>query len=436
VTRVTSLADGRSARNRLYAIVAVGVAASIIGGYAVLDMAILARRLPVGGAASFPVPPSALREALYNGTGDNGVTYAIGAATFDGDAWTESGSNPVLTKGSGGAWDESGVKDPRVVHTGSGYVMFFAGYDSSTKFQIGRATASALTGPWTKYGSNPVIPTGSGGSDDEADCVAPVILYTGSAIAGHVWWMFYTGIDSGGATSTMLAHSDDGITWTKDGAIAELAGYAPGAVVYDGGTVYLFVHQNLRVHLWSASAPDDTFSEVAADIIEPRSEVGNVSPNLGANASAGTSSVTIVSGQGANLEVGEPVIIVDSNTEAEVRHVTSVASTSVGVTPALGHSYAPGDGAVLRSLGYTIRDCRSVLPAYEGGWEMFGTPFRALDGLSTPLPTVWEGTIRYTAPALEGPWTQDWATGLLFPLVNDGSWSGTAAENPSVIVTP
>lgn len=397
----------------------------------------LARRIPRGGSGGFTVPVVQTRVAAYNGSGDNGVTYAIGVATYNGTTWTEYASNPVLTKGAGGSWESAGVKDPRLVWDGTQYVMFYSGYDGATVFQIGRATSSTLTGSWTKYASNPVIAVGAAGSSDAADIVAPVVYYHPAAVSGHAWWMWYAGISAAAVTAVHLAHSDDGITWTKTGAISGLSDMGPGAIYNDSGTFNLFTNHSSGVRRYTAPAPDGTYTASASNpLIQPRSATANVSPALTANAAAGANSVTVGSGTAAGLETGEPVIIADTNSGPEVLHVLSKTATSVTFTTNLVSAYQTADGATLRSLGYTARDCRSVIPVSSGGFEMFGSPFRALDGLTTPSPTVWEGTIRYTAAALDGPWTQDYARGLLFPLVNDASWSGTSAENPSVIVTP
>jgi hypothetical protein len=369
--------------------------------------------------------------ALYNGTGDNGSTYAIGAATYSGGSWAQFGSNPVLQLGSG--WESNGVKDPRLVWDGSQYVMFYSGYNATPTFKIGRATASAHTGSWTKYGSNPVITTGGGGSPDQNGAAAPVVLYSPGTFA-HDWWMWYVGTDGSNVGSTCLAHSDDGITWTKAGQI--LTGVGAGAVYLNGTTINLFVNTSTNtVALYTASSPTGSYTLVGT-LVHARSVDGSTSPNINADVTAGATSITIVSGQGANLQIGEAVIIADTNSGPEVKYVSSVASTTIGLTTGTDHSYQVADGAVLRSLGYTWRDARSVLLTSGGGYQMFGTAFRALDGLSTPSPTVWEGSLRYTASALVGPWTQDYAAGVLFPLLNNGTWEATSAENPSVIVAP
>lgn len=394
----------------------------------------LARRLLIAGSGASGFPsPVATRIALYNGTGDNGSTYGIGAADFDGMTWTEYASNPVLTKGTG--WESNGVKDPRLVWDGSQFVAFYAGYNATPTFKLGRATAPSHHGPWTKDASNPVLSVGSSGAFDESSVAAPVV-YFGAPVGGHQWWMWYAGT-SGGTSAVGVAHSDDGITWTKDGAISGLAGYGPGAVYFDGSTIYLYTNHNFRVYLFTASSPTGTYTlSAGSPLILPRSTAGNVSSVLSANASAGASSVSVVAGALANLQVGEPVIIVDINSGPEVLRVASVGSTSIGFTTNLVSSYQTADGATIRSLGYTFMDCRSVIPAAAGGFEMFGTPFRALDGLTFSGPNVWEGSLRHTSAALDGPWATDWATGLIFPLVNDASWSGTSAENPSVLITP
>jgi hypothetical protein len=79
----------------------------------------------------------------------------IGHATSpDGITWTEdTTNNPILSVGTGSAWDKTSVAVPNVWKEGSTWYMLYRG--SGTK--IGLATAPAPEGPWTKSPSNPVL---------------------------------------------------------------------------------------------------------------------------------------------------------------------------------------------------------------------------------------------------------------------------------------
>ncbi len=67
----------------------------------------------------------------------------------------------AISVGASG-WDSRRVGEPYIIKTGSTYVMFYMG-DSGTSSEpnefVGYATASAITGPWTKWASNPISTT-------------------------------------------------------------------------------------------------------------------------------------------------------------------------------------------------------------------------------------------------------------------------------------
>lgn len=148
--------------------------------------------------------------------------YQIGfGRSVDRKTWTQYlGAIPL-----GSGWDANTVKDPWLVWDGSQFVCFYSGYDN-TRFRIGRATASSLSGPWTRYASNPVLSNGSAGSYDEVGCEFPVVSY--NAGDSPPWKMWYTGQPSGwtsvnGYPGTLcFADSSDGISWTKRGQVVGL----------------------------------------------------------------------------------------------------------------------------------------------------------------------------------------------------------------------
>lgn len=400
-------------------------------------MSLTRRALMAGGGSSFVAPVEAVPLlALYNGTGDGGVTYAIGSATFDGATWTKNAGNPIFEKTTAPAWDEDGVKDPILIYDGTLYHLFFAGYKYNgpdVEFRIGHATATSWAdveaGTFTRDPS-PVVggPASVNGSLDDDDAQAPFIYYSATPIDGHSWWMWYVGNGS----NFLLAHSDDGEAWTGDGAVD-----AVGPVVYHGGTFYMLA-ANFGLNLWTFTTPTGTMTADGGNPqLEARSAGGAVSNVLTANASAGATSLTVGAGTLDDLEVGEPLWIVDANTGPEVNEAASVASTTIGLASPLLFGYTTADGATIRPLAYTLIDVRSLIRRADGTWEAFGTCIRPGDGLTFSGSELWEGTLRYTAPAITGPWSYDNVTGLVFPLGQPGdAWDSVSAENPSVIVAP
>lgn len=85
---------------------------------------------------------------------------------------TVAGSWGTITKllspsNSVGTYDEDGVAGPFVFRYKPGlWMMLFSGLDESVRasgeWTVGIATATAIDGTWTKYGSNPIIDTSTG----------------------------------------------------------------------------------------------------------------------------------------------------------------------------------------------------------------------------------------------------------------------------------
>lgn len=150
---------------------------------------------------------------FYGCYGGGSYPYAIAKATSSTAIFSFIGkyaSNPVLSRGSSGAWDDDRVGGPSVIFENGLYKMWYAGYDSSV-WKIGYAT-SPLGNTWTRYGSNPVL-TGSSGEWDASGVFDPWVIKIGQTY--HMWYVGYTG-DSG----DFIGHatSTDGTTWTKDDA--------------------------------------------------------------------------------------------------------------------------------------------------------------------------------------------------------------------------
>lgn len=174
----------------------------------------------------------------------SGGSYGIafGSST---DAWSW-GIGQFLTAGSG--WESSDVKDPWLVWDGSQYVCFYSGYNG-TAYQIGRATASAIQGPWTKYASNPVIAHGTTGDPDEVGAAGPTVSYNSND--SPAWKMWYAGHPSGWTTSNPIASicfadSSDGITWTKRGKVIAVG----TAGSFDDFSVYMGCFYRIASNSW------------------------------------------------------------------------------------------------------------------------------------------------------------------------------------------
>lgn len=147
----------------------------------------------------------------FNGGQGNSYEAApssIGVATSTNlTTWTESTSDPILTPGASGAWDAKQLFRPFVFAWQGTDYLFYNAANASGEEQIGYATASRPTGPWTKYASNPVFsPSGSGW--ESLHVFDPEIFrFDGT------WAMLYSGLGTGQGVG--WAFSSNLNTWTE-----------------------------------------------------------------------------------------------------------------------------------------------------------------------------------------------------------------------------
>jgi hypothetical protein len=133
-------------------------------------------------------------------------------------------TNPVITKGVAGTWEETDVANPQVFFdTGNNrYVMAYTGYSSSAGAgltasisaadsmveHLGLAYSTTINGPWTKEATNPVM------TSNPTD---GIYAFNGGIVKlGSTYYQVY-GSDSG--TSVRIATSPDLLTWTRKGVI-------------------------------------------------------------------------------------------------------------------------------------------------------------------------------------------------------------------------
>jgi len=84
-----------------------------------------------------------------------------------------------LLDGDGSGFDASEVAHPSVIKDGASYVMYYAGLDSGGTAKIGRATATAANGPFTRAAS-PVLDLGAAGEFDATSVEDPVVIMAGA----------------------------------------------------------------------------------------------------------------------------------------------------------------------------------------------------------------------------------------------------------------
>lgn len=91
------------------------------------------------------------RTAVQNGQ--------IGHATSsDGLTWSKDAGNPVITVSAGGAWDDDSCVPDSIIKRDGVYYLTYHGGAGAGVWGNGMATATSLSGPWTKYANNPIGP--------------------------------------------------------------------------------------------------------------------------------------------------------------------------------------------------------------------------------------------------------------------------------------
>ena len=161
--------------------------------------------------------------------------------------WTPDAA-PGLTAGATGAWDSYSVTHPSVLHTSTGYVMYYSGFASATDPHGGIGMATSPDGVhWTKR-ADPVLNAGTGDAWDGQFVYDPNVVQTPN---GYV--MAYLAVSPTGTVPTPFtafgyATSADGVTWTKSSANPILSsndhqnwqGIFLANLLYQNGTLLLY----------------------------------------------------------------------------------------------------------------------------------------------------------------------------------------------------
>ncbi|MBI5287134.1 MAG: hypothetical protein HY878_06050 [Deltaproteobacteria bacterium] len=134
--------------------------------------------------------------------GYDGLRHKIGYATSrDGIHW-EKYPEPVVDLGEDGSWDGVTILYPFVIKDGSGYKLYYAGFDGKTQ-RIGLATS--LDGVhWKRSPENPVLDVRGG----LLGVSYPWVIRDEDGL----YRMWYSGLTEGGYR-VFLAESKDGVTW-------------------------------------------------------------------------------------------------------------------------------------------------------------------------------------------------------------------------------
>ncbi len=162
---------------------------------------------------------------FYTGTtsGTKSICVAkathVAAGTGQTATFTRGASNPILSLGASGAFDDKQVgfmyvvKDDMERDSAKRWKMLYTGNKNSDDYhRVGYATAPDPpdTGGWTKQGM--VLDVGAAASNDEHGVWSPTIVRYGGQ-----WEIWYEGEDASGVRHLMRATGTDLASLTKDG---------------------------------------------------------------------------------------------------------------------------------------------------------------------------------------------------------------------------
>jgi hypothetical protein len=153
------------------------------------------------------------------GVGDP-TTLAYASSIDAGITWTKYDGGALLQPCAGPHWenDEIAPTDIYWMEDENAYWLYYhGGYDDPAggfPNQVGllSSTDGSLGLSWERYASNPIIPSGTEGTDDEYGANDAAIIKKSDT----EWIALYQGEDSSGKKHILRATSVDGLNWTKD----------------------------------------------------------------------------------------------------------------------------------------------------------------------------------------------------------------------------
>jgi predicted GH43/DUF377 family glycosyl hydrolase len=188
--------------------------------------------------AGFTTQVNLVLEPTGAGTG-NVYIWVTWGSTLPGN-WTDYTGNPIFSP-SGVYWDYSGISQPKIIIIDNLYKMYFTAQGSPYSGYIGLAHSSDGIS-WTKTVSDPVLSPGEYGSWDETAVAAATV------IKDEVEYkMYYHGWSiPDGPWHIGLATSPDGINWLKHPypVLYALTGWeyqiGPSCIIKINGVYYLY----------------------------------------------------------------------------------------------------------------------------------------------------------------------------------------------------
>lgn len=136
----------------------------------------------------------ALFELLKPNVTNGWQVYGATAPTFTG-TWTPLNGGAPLLSPTGAGWESVGVANPHIIENSPGeYMLIYNGISASTGWQIGVASGSDLTA-LTRYGSNPVLSKGAAGQWDDQQVETSYLFKEPGSPTLRLMYQGYSNVD-------------------------------------------------------------------------------------------------------------------------------------------------------------------------------------------------------------------------------------------------
>jgi len=163
---------------------------------------------PYGVAHQFVIKDDNTYKMWYSGIGSGGKTHVFLMTSNDGLSWVAHSQYPVMYSGDQGTWDEGRISAGPVIKENGVYKMYYAGWDhSGGHWGIGLAESGDGIN-WVRR-AQPVVFHDEGWATQ---------MYPSSIVTvNDLYYLYYSGKNSGSSFQVGLAVSSDGVIFEDQG---------------------------------------------------------------------------------------------------------------------------------------------------------------------------------------------------------------------------
>jgi hypothetical protein len=361
---------------------------------------------------------------------------------YDGKFFLQEDRTTIAVDvGAGAAWDSNNIKQPRPFRDDDGtYYMYFTADSSTTNFQLGVASASSPDGPWTKYGSNPIL-TGAGG--DETHIAAPFVFKDyGDPDSNKRYKLVYTGQPAGSSAGrTYLATAPAPLgTWTKQGIILdwgtsgsldEVDASRAIPLFEDGEWQVFYRAEDASANVGVLRAHGTDLASLSKDydagyhIVAPLDQAQDISANL----SGRTASMTDTTGFDR-----DQLVLVNQDATPDNWNLSRVRKVTTNTSLELYHAvvgFTTANSAQIRGLMAGTNMDLTAIEKINGLWYWY-VNFSQIFGGHPTFQAFCESVVVFVSSSLSGTKPVRWRDS---PAGQHGQWSSKRSVGHITFVT-